>query len=165
MDTSKPNIYEANQNDRGFNKALFSYIFGIMSDHHLEPTDFDYEMFRIIFVTNFGSINSVFTSDIMKYYEEDIRGIYFSYFKLRTIVYAGNKTLDKLCILMRNKIIDYDLSPTDSDFENCLDLIKKEYPKVDGSDTDDLFRYKINYFKDSYYNLIRIIHNMKGGKI
>lgn len=165
MDTSKPNIYEANQNDRGFNKAIFSYIFGIMADYRLENNEFDYEMFRIIFVTNFGSINGVFTSDIIKYYEEDIRGIYFAYFKLRTTICAVDKTFYKLCILMRNKIIDYDLSPTDSDFENCLDLIKKEYPKIDGSDTEDLFRYKNRYFKESYYNLIRIIHNMKGCKI
>ena len=165
MDISKLNIYEANQNNKGFNKALFSYIFGIMSDNHLEPMDFDYEMFRIIFTTNFSSINGIFTSDIMFYYEEDIRAIYFAYFKLKTIVNAGDKTIYKLCILMRNKIIDYDLSPTDADFENCLELIKKEYPKINGIDTDDLFRYKIHYFKESYYNLIRIIHSMKGSSL
>lgn len=65
---------------------------------------------------------------------------------------------------MRSKIVEYDLSPTDVDFENCIDLIKEDLPESYLDEMSDIIAYKWSYFKESYYNIVRILHGMRGYK-
>lgn len=157
------NIYEISKYDRGFNGLLFSYIFGIMSENYLEENEVDFEMFKIIFLTNMQQLNMQLTSDLVKYYEDDLRGIYFAYFKFKTLFHTSDKTIKKIIARMKHMIIFYDLSPTEVDFENCLDLIDKEFDGFISNELlKDILRYKKEYLRQCYYNMVTIIHNMKG---
>lgn len=60
--------------------------------------------------------------------------------------------------------MEYDLSPTDVDFENCIDLIKEGMPEAYLDQMSDIIAYKWSYFKESYYNIVRILHGMRGYK-
>lgn len=160
--SQKEFIYYEEYFDRSFRQLFFNYIYGIMADNHLEATEVDFEMFLIIFMVTMGMINNVSTSDIVKYHKDDLRQIYFAYFKIRTITNTSQETINKIISRIRTKIIEYDLSPTDIDFENCMDLIKEDFPDVRKDMYADIIVYKWSYFKECYYNIIRILHNMEG---
>ena len=51
---------------------------------------------------------------------------------------------------------------TDIDFENCVDLIKSDFPEQYLDTISDVISYKWSYFKESYHNIIRILHGMRG---
>ena len=161
--TAHPTIYSLMESDIGFRKLFYSYVFGIMADNHLEYNDYDFEMFKIIFISTMGIIQNYYTADLIDKYEEDIRGIYFAYFKVRTIANVGQDGIDKITTRIRTEITDFDLSPTDADFENCIEMVKTDMPRVNNHDTWDVIVYKMEYFRDCYYNIIRILHQAKGG--
>lgn len=162
METHTEYIYYEPYFDRSFRQLFFNYIYGIMSDNHLEPTEIDFEMFLIIFMTTMCQINMVMTADIVRYHKDDLRQIYFGYFKIRVVTSTSQETINKIIARMRSKIIEYDLSPTDVDFENCIDLIKSDYPEGYLETVSDVISYRWEHFKESYYNIIRILHGMKG---
>lgn len=158
----KDYIYYEEYFTKEFKRAFFNYIFGIMSINHLEANDADLEMFYIIFLSTSWEINGIPTSTILKYYKEDLRQLYYSYFKMRIITNTNEDDINKIISRMRDKIISCDLSPTDIDYENCMDMVLDEYAGDRKSMIRDIISYKPKYFKDSYYNMIRIIHNLKG---
>lgn len=155
-------IYYEPYFDRSFRQLFFAYIYGIMSENHLEPTEIDFEMFLIIFMTTMIQINTTTTSDIVRYHKDDLRQIYFGYFKIKVVTSTSQESINKIIARIRSKIIEYDLSPTDVDFENCIDLIKNDYPKEYLDEISDIISYRWGYFKEAYYNIIRILHGMKG---
>jgi hypothetical protein len=113
-------------------------------------------------MTTMCQINTVMTADIVRYHKDDLRQIYFGYFKIRVVTSTSQETINKIIARMRSKIIEYDLSPTDVDFENCIDLIKSDYPEGYLETVSDVISYRWEHFKESYYNIIRILHGMKG---
>lgn len=155
-------IYYEPYFDRSFRQLFFNYIYGILSENHLEATEVDFEMFLIIFTTTMMSINSISTSDMVFYHKDDLRQIYFGYFKMKVVTSTSQETLNKIISRMRSKIVEYDLSPTDVDFENCIDLIKEGMPEAYLDQMSDIIAYKWSYFKESYYNIVRILHGMRG---
>lgn len=158
----KEYIYYEEYVTKDFKRAFFNYIFGIMSINHLEPNDADLEMFYIIFLSTSWEINGVPTAIILQYYKEDLRQLYYAYFKMRIISSTTEDDINKIVSRMRDKIISCDLSPTDIDYENCMDMVLDEFSGDRKSMIRDIIAYKPKYFKDSYYNMIRIIHNLKG---
>lgn len=158
----KEYIYYEEYFTKDFKRAFFNYIFGIMSINHLEPNDADLEMFYIIFLSTNWEINGIPTVEIAKYYKEDLRQLYYSYFKMRTIINTNEEDINKIISRMRDKIISCDLSPTDIDYENCMDMVLDEFIGDSKYMAQDIIDYKQQYFKDSYYNMIRIIHSLKG---
>ena len=157
-------IYYEPYFDRSFRQLFFNYIYGILSENHLEATEVDFEMFLIIFTTTMMTINFTSTSDIVLYHKDDLRQIYFGYFKMNVVTSTSQETLNKIISRMRSKIVEYDLSPTDVDFENCIDLIKEDLPEAYLDQMSDIIAYKWSYFKESYYNIVRILHGMRGYK-
>lgn len=162
METRAEYIYYEPYFDRSFRQLFFNYIYGILSDNHLEPTEIDFEMFLIIFTTTMMHINTTTTSDIVRYHKDDLRQIYFGYFKIKVVTSTSQETINKIISRMRSKIVEYDLSPTDIDFENCIDLIKSDFPEQYLDTISDVISYRWAHFKESYYNIIRILHGMKG---
>ena len=102
-----PTIYDLMEADIGFRKLFYPYIFGIMADNHLEYNDYDFEMFKIIFISTMVIIQHYYTSDLIEKYEDDIRGLYFAYFKVRTITNVGKDGIDKITARIRTKIKAY----------------------------------------------------------
>lgn len=158
----KEYIYYEEYFTKDFKRAFFNYIFGIMSTNHLKPNYDDLEMFYILFTITSWEINGIPTVEIAKYYKEDLRQLYYSYFKMRTIINTNEEEINKIISRMRDKIISCDLSPTDIDYENCMDMVLNEFIGDSKYMAQDIIDYKQQYFKDSYYNMIRIIHSLKG---
>lgn len=158
----KDYIYYEEYFTKDFKRAFFNYIFGIMSTNHLKPNYDDLEMFYILFTITSWEINGIPTVEIAKYYKEDLRQLYYSYFKMRTIINTNEEDINKIISRMRDKIISCDLSPTDIDYENCMDMVLDEFIGDSKYMAQDIIDYKQQYFKDSYYNMIRIIHSLKG---
>lgn len=158
----KEYIYYEEYFTKDFKRAFFNYIFGIMSTNHLKPNYDDLEMFYILFTITSWEINGIPTVEIAKYYKEDLRQLYYSYFKMRTIINTNEEEINKIISRMRDKIISCDLSPTDIDYENCMDMVLDEFIGDSKYMAQDIIDYKQQYFKDSYYNMIRIIHSLKG---
>lgn len=158
----KEYIYYEEYFTKDFKRAFFNYIFGIMSTNHLKPNYDDLEMFYILFTITSWEINGIPTVEIAKYYKEDLRQLYYSYFKMRTIINTNEEEINKIISRMRDKIISCDLSPTDIDYENCMDMVLDEFIGDSKYMAQDIIDYKQQYFKDSYYNMIRVIHSLKG---
>ena len=158
----KEYIYYEEYFTKDFKRAFFNYIFGIMSTNHLKPNYDDLEMFYILFTITSWEINGIPTVESAKYYKEDLRQLYYSYFKMRTIINTNEEEINKIISRMRDKIISCDLSPTDIDYENCMDMVLNEFIGDSKYMAQDIIDYKQQYFKDSYYNMIRIIHSLKG---
>lgn len=158
----KEYIYYEEYFTKDFKRAFFNYIFGIMSTNHLKANYDDLEMFYILFIITSWEINSVPTVEIVKYYKEDLRQLYYSYFKMRTIMNTNEDDIKKILSRMRDKIVSCDLSPTDIDYENCMDMVIDEFIGDSKHMAQDIIDYKHQYFKDSYYNMIRIVHSLKG---
>ena len=160
--SQKEYIYYEDYFTDEFRKDFFEAIAFIMAENHLEENDEDFEMFLIMLTTEYGDIRGVSISDIINYYKEDLRKIYYAYFKVNLTMYLSKNTVNKILAKMQVAIQTYDLGPTDIDFRNCTDIVLEDLPESERQVYNDILLAKRAYFEQSFYNLVYINHNMKG---
>lgn len=160
--SQKEYIYYEDYFTDEFRKAFFEAIAFIMAENHLEENDEDFEMFLIMLATEYGDIGGVSISDIINYYKEDLRKIYYAYFKVNVTMYLSKNTVNTILAKMQDTIQTYDLAPTDVDFRNCTDIVLEDLPEAERQVYNDILLAKREYFEQSFYNLVYINHNMKG---
>ena len=160
--SQKEYIYYEDYFTDEFRKAFFEAIVFTMVNNHLEENDEDFEMFLIMLLTDYPEIGNVKTSDIVNYYKEDLRKIYYAYFKVGVSMYLSKNTVNDILSKMQEAIQTYDLGPTDVDFRNCTDIVLEDLPEDERRAYEDILLAKRAYFEQSFYNLVYINHNMKG---
>jgi hypothetical protein len=160
--SQKEYIYYEDYFTDEFRKAFFEAIVFTMVNNHLEENDGDFEMFLIMLLTDYPEIGNVKTSDIVNYYKEDLRKIYYAYFKVGVSMYLSKNTVNDILSKMQEAIRTYDLAPSDVDFRNCTDIVLEDLPEDERRAYEDILLAKRAYFEQSFYNLVYINHNMKG---